>query len=587
MSQFCISCGVENPDEAKFCKSCGQKLKTDEAEKAEQEERAKEAQRKKEEKEAAEKAKYESIGGWLAFFGFILVVGNISWLAYIVKTYGGDEFATTIESLYMQGYTETVSYLNMLVTVELVEYFFVLLLTINFFMKSPITRTLMIIYSIVMIAGVPISIALLYKINPDMSQYTSEIGKMIGSSFWVIVWLLYFIFSKRVKKTFVAKDGNEPENSLIITIIFALLIPGYFGYRHFSTVNNLKSISNDSYALTQKAITLQDDKKYTQAIPYLSKAAELGSPRAMGLLCFSYVDGTGVDKNLYTAKDWCQESYNNTNDEEIQRVMAEELGNIYFLQDNFKDAKTWYTKAINTFSKKSDKAKFAHRIAEKYFDAKHYTTSAYWYKVAVDNGDKDAMFRLAYSLNERKKYKEAIYWYKKSYKYSPWKGTEYNLGTTYSNNKQYKSATYWYEKAIKSGYTDAYFSLAYAYDMRGHKKSAIKWYKKAANDNGDVTAMYNLGVTYQNQSNYDKAKYWYEQASNKGYSDAINALASLYDYGSGNIAKDDYKAFNLYMKAAKLGNKRAMKNLARMYENGEGTYQDYYQAQIWRQKAAK
>lgn len=30
MSQFCISCGVENQNEAKFCKSCGQKLKTQE-----------------------------------------------------------------------------------------------------------------------------------------------------------------------------------------------------------------------------------------------------------------------------------------------------------------------------------------------------------------------------------------------------------------------------------------------------------------------------------------------------------------------------------------------------------------------------
>ena len=30
MSQFCISCGAENQNEAKFCKSCGQKLKTQE-----------------------------------------------------------------------------------------------------------------------------------------------------------------------------------------------------------------------------------------------------------------------------------------------------------------------------------------------------------------------------------------------------------------------------------------------------------------------------------------------------------------------------------------------------------------------------
>ena len=30
MSQFCIACGAENQNEAKFCKSCGQKLKTQE-----------------------------------------------------------------------------------------------------------------------------------------------------------------------------------------------------------------------------------------------------------------------------------------------------------------------------------------------------------------------------------------------------------------------------------------------------------------------------------------------------------------------------------------------------------------------------
>lgn len=30
MSQFCISCGIENSDEAKFCKSCGKNLNTEE-----------------------------------------------------------------------------------------------------------------------------------------------------------------------------------------------------------------------------------------------------------------------------------------------------------------------------------------------------------------------------------------------------------------------------------------------------------------------------------------------------------------------------------------------------------------------------
>jgi len=272
MSQFCISCGVENPDEAKFCKSCGQKLKTDESEQAEQEERVKEVQQKKEEKEATEKAKYESIGGWLVLFAFILIIGNISWLGYIVKEYTGDELAITIESLYMQGYTETVSYLNMLIAVELVGYFFILLLTINFFMKSSSTRTLIIVYSIVMIASAPISITLLYKINPDMSQYTAEIGKIIGSTFWIIIWMLYFIFSKRVKKTFVKFSNSK--DLLSFTIVCAIIIPGYFGYKYYNVVSSLtlskekvvnNTIDTDNYAKQETPILKKEQPTFSDS----------------------------------------------------------------------------------------------------------------------------------------------------------------------------------------------------------------------------------------------------------------------------------------------------------------------------------
>ncbi len=39
MSQFCIACGIENQDEAKFCKSCGQKLKTEEYQESDKKEK--------------------------------------------------------------------------------------------------------------------------------------------------------------------------------------------------------------------------------------------------------------------------------------------------------------------------------------------------------------------------------------------------------------------------------------------------------------------------------------------------------------------------------------------------------------------
>ena len=255
MSQFCISCGAENQDEAKFCKSCGEKLITEEAEKF-----------KQEEQKLAEEEKYKSFGGWLIFYAVLLVLGNITSLGYFAKAFVGDEFSMTYETIYTAGMTETASYLSWMITVELIAYFFFLLFTINFFMKSPITKSLMIIYAITTITSVVISIFLLYKIDSNMSGSFADIFKMIISSIFVIIWMFYFIFSKRVKKTFVAQDGNEPENSLVITIVFAMLIPAYFGYQHYNTVSSLKSISNDTYALTEKAIELQDDKKYEEAI---------------------------------------------------------------------------------------------------------------------------------------------------------------------------------------------------------------------------------------------------------------------------------------------------------------------------------
>jgi len=156
----------------------------------------------------------------------------------------------------------------MLMVVELVGYFFILLLTINFFMKSSTTRSLMIVYSIVMIASVPISITLLYKINPDLSQYTSEIGKMIGSTFWAIIWMLYFLFSKRVKKTFVKFSNSK--DLLPFTIVCAMMIPGYFGYKQYSTMSNLESVSMNK-------TTSYDNSSLKQVVtPVAKELSEIG-----------------------------------------------------------------------------------------------------------------------------------------------------------------------------------------------------------------------------------------------------------------------------------------------------------------------
>ena len=55
----------------------------------------------------------------------------------------------------------------------------------------------------------------------------------------------------------------------------------------------------------------------------------------------------------------------------------------------------------------------------------------------------------------------------------------------------------------------------------------------------------------------------------------MNNLAYIYNYGSGEIAKDIKKAVSLYEKSVDLGNTKAMNNLARIYYYGaEGFPQD-------------
>src|SRR5436305_6550150 len=66
----------------------------------------------------------------------------------------------------------------------------------------------------------------------------------------------------------------------------------------------------------------------------------------------------------------------------------------------------------------------------------------------------------------------------------------------------------------------------------------------------------------------------------------MNNLAKCYENGEG-TEKNLKKAFYWYQKAAKNGNKNAMNNLAICYENGEGTEKNLEKAFYWYQKAAE
>ena len=54
----------------------------------------------------------------------------------------------------------------------------------------------------------------------------------------------------------------------------------------------------------------------------------------------------------------------------------------------------------------------------------------------------------------------------------------------------------------------------------------------------------------------------------------------MFEYGLG-VDQDYKKAFELYKKAAELNHKGAQRDLAHLYENGDGVQKDQNQANFW------
>jgi len=167
---------------------------------------------------------------------------------------------------------------------------------------------------------------------------------------------------------------------------------------------------------------------------------------------------------------------------------------------------------------------YVEEVAENNFDEKKYEVSKLFYLKLTENGNKSALFRLAYSYNQLKEYDLAIENYIEYIATEPdYHGTYGNLGSVFFyGKKDYKQAIDWYEKAIEKGGKDFEFQIAYSYHELEEYEIALSWYEKIPED---VNAAWNSAIIYEN--------------------------------GSGNIEKDLNKALELYLKAEELGSEKA------------------------------
>jgi TPR repeat protein len=83
-----------------------------------------------------------------------------------------------------------------------------------------------------------------------------------------------------------------------------------------------------------------------------------------------------------------------------------------------------------------------------------------------------------------------------------------------------------------------------------------------------------------------KAVEWFLKAAKLGNANAQNMLGACYQEGRG-VAQDAKKSFEWYEKAAKLGNSNAQNTLGSCYQQGRGVAQDAKKSFEWYEKAAK
>lgn len=152
----------------------------------------------------------------------------------------------------------------------------------------------------------------------------------------------------------------------------------------------------------------------------------------------------------------------------------------------------------------------------------------------------------------------------------------------------------------KNGDSSAQLELAdiyiHGYGIEEDEAQAELWAIKSA-ENGNVNAMYWLGdgyATYASlvedmdpinaEEHYKKAFTWFLKGSDLNHLESMVGLAKLYLHGEG-VIQDTEKSLNLLKKAAALGSKEAMREIAFMYQYGVGVEKNTDIAKVWEDKA--
>lgn len=173
-------------------------------------------------------------------------------------------------------------------------------------------------------------------------------------------------------------------------------------------------------------------------------------------------------------------------------------------------------------------------------------------------------------------------------------GESYYWGISTEKNK-YK-AVEWYKKASYQRNTNAMYQLSMAYLLGEGIQQDIKKgnaLKIQAANMGNIKAQIDLAQSYrtgdedeQIPKNLEKVAYWYSKAAALGDKNALNNLAYMYAMGDG-VTQNHTTALKYYLMAAQKGEDSSQVAICGYYLEGQAPLpQDFIKARSWCQVAA-
>lgn len=207
---------------------------------------------------------------------------------------------------------------------------------------------------------------------------------------------------------------------------------------------------------------------------------------------------------------------------------------------------------------------------ETYQDGDYAKARDSWQELALE-GDNRSMYRLYTSTNRPSD--EDIGWLKEAAD-SGLVDAQYDYGMYALEQEKFKAAQAYLIKASENKSEKASKKLA-------NNKDLFPLWLKA--EESDAYAIKKIGELYWAKKEYKQSLKWFERCVDS-YTYCSFYMGLAFDNGY-SVPQDYKKAIHWYSKSAKDGNKSSARNLAWLYEDGQGTNIDKESAFYWMSKA--